>query len=285
MECPFILIHLGTEHFPAYVNTCIKQIRAWNPASKIVFIANSSHKENVTESCDFVALEDIPMGQKRSAFQERCIFEGGFWRYTMERLFVLEDYMEMSKINECVHLENDNMVYFSLEHMLPILRQEYKGLAAPYLGKGELTFGILYVKDAAILTEMNYFILCMSHTGDNEMRLGCRYFLEHPHVAGFLPTVSNECEIRENDYIFATAHGEAFRGVWDSAPYGQYMGGNDGGEPGFVNKTAAFATDQFTYEWRAYDDGLKHPRAHRHGHSWPIYILHVHCKRLEEFVS
>jgi hypothetical protein len=266
MECPFVLIHSETTYFPTYVNTCIKQIRTWNPTATIVFITNSSHKEKVTESCEFIALEDIPMGQKRNAFHSFS----PVWRYTMERLFILEDYLQMSGINECVHLNNNTMVYFSLKDMLPILRQEYKGLAAPYLGKGEMSFSILYVKQAITLSEINYFILSMSHTTDNEVRLGCRYFLENSRVAGFLPTVSDECEIRDDDYYFATSHGEAFRGVWDAAPYGQFLG-----EPSFVNKTAAFASDQFTYEWRTYDDGLKHPRAHRHGHSWPIYILTV----------
>jgi hypothetical protein len=87
--------------------------------------------------------------------------------------------------------------------------------------------------------------------------------------AGFLPTVSNECEIRSNDHVFATAHGEGFRGVWDAAAYGQYLGGIDerngaGRQIGFVNETSAFRTDQFTFSWdvSAGDGGdLKYPRA------------------------
>ena len=280
MECPFVFIHSGATYFPSYVNTCIKQIRTWNPDASIVFIANNAHKEQVTESCVFIPLETIPVSEKRSVFQSRSSFEGSFWRCTLERLLILQDYLDMSGVNECVHLENDTMVYFSLENMLPLLRQEYKGLAAPYLGKGEMTFSILYVKQSLILSEMTSFILRMSHTSDNEMRLGCRYFLENSRRAGFLPIVSDECEIRDDDYYFATSHGAAFRGVWDAAPYGQFLA-----ESGFVNKTSAFASDQFTYEWRTYDDGLKHPRAHRHGHSWPIYILKVHYNKLEEFAS
>jgi hypothetical protein len=292
MTCPFILIHLG-QMFPDHVNICIQQIRKWNPDERIVFVADGIHQEKVTAACEFVPLESVPCGMKRVAFQERCVldskFRGGFWKFSTERLFVLEDYLDFAGINECIHIENDNMVYFSVENMLPTLRKEYSGLAAPYLGKGELTFGILYVKEASALYDMNVFILGLSHTGDNEMRLGCRFFLMNHEEADFLPTVSNECEIRDSDYVFATAHGEAFRGVWDAAAYGQHLGGIDernggGRQVGFVNETCAFRTDQFEFTW-ADSDGLKYPRAHRHGHSWPIYVLHIHSKQLEEFVS
>jgi hypothetical protein len=278
--------------FPEHVNTCIGQIRKWNPDVRIVFIADEVHREKVS-GCEFVPLESVQCGVKRATFQERCIldsnFRGGFWKYSTERLFVLEDYLQQSGISECIHLENDNMIYFSAEQMLPMLRKEYTGLAAPYLGRGELTFGILYVKNTLALHDMNVFILGLSHTGDNEMRLGCRFFLMNHEEADFLPTVSNECEIRDSDYPFATAHGEAFRGVWDAAAYGQYLGGIDerngaGRQVGFVNETCAFRTDQFEFTWTD-SDGLKYPRAHRHGHSWPIYILHVHSKQLHEFVS
>ena len=292
MDCPFILIHMGPL-FPEHVNTCIRQIRRWNPGTRIVFVANKVHGERVTGVCEFVPLESVPPGVKRNVFQDRSVldsnFRGGFWKYSTERLFVLEDYLEFAGIGECIHVENDNMVYFSVEHMLPTTRKEYTGLAAPYLGKGEMTFGILYVKNTLALHDLNVFILGLSHTGDNEMRLGCRFFLTNHEEADFLPTVSNECEIRSDDYGFATSHGEAFRGVWDAAAYGQYLGGiderNEGGrQVGFVNETCAFRTDQIEFTW-ADSDGLKYPRAHRHGHSWPIYILHVHSKKLEEFMS
>jgi len=296
MACPFILIHMGPI-FPEHVNTCIGQIRKWNPGARIVFVADEAHREKVS-GCEFVPLESVQRGVKRVTFQERCIldsnFRGGFWKYSTERLFVLEDYLQQSGISECIHLENDNMIYFDALQMLPTLRNEYTGLAAPYLGRGELTFGILYVKNTLALHDMNVFILGLSHTGDNEMRLGCRFFLMNREEADFLPTVSNECEIRDSDYVFATAHGEAFRGVWDAAAYGQYLGGIDerngaGRQVGFVNETCAFRTDQFEFTWALSasgdGDGLKYPRAHRHGHSWPIYVLHVHSKQLQEFVS
>lgn len=290
MACPFILIHMGSS-FPDYVNICMTQIRKWNPEERIVFICEEIHRENVRAPCEFVPLDSVPMGEKREVFQRRSVldegFRSGFWRYSTERLFVLEDFMAWQGIGECIHMENDYMVYFPAEHVLRDLRREYSGLAAPYLGKGEMTFGVLYVKTVSALADLTFFLVGMAHTGENEMRLGCRFFLANREEADFLPTISNECEIDEKEYSYATAHGEGFRGVWDAAAYGQYLGGiderNEGDRlVGFVNETCAFRTDQFEYSW-AESEGLRYPRCHRHGHSWPIYVLHIHSKYLEEF--
>jgi hypothetical protein len=293
--CPFIFVHIGSTYFPDHVVYAIKQARTFNPDAEIYFIAEGVHAEKVAGwPCQFVPLEDVPVSTKRREFNANSTLNRewrfGFWHYTTERLFVLEDFLAWRKIHESIHLENDNMIYFRLEHMLPILREEYKGLAAPYLGKGELTFGILYVKDLGALCNLNTFLLGMRHSKENEMKLGCHFFLENPSEADFLPVVSNECEVRENDLRMATAHGSAFRGVFDAAAYGQYMGGidernGDGLNLGFVNQTAAYPADQFKYEWTHFEGSLRFPTIHRHGNSWPIYVLHVHSKHLAEFTS
>lgn len=293
--CPFIFIHLGTEYYPDYIVHAIEQVRAWNPTARIYFIANECHREKTVDyPCKFIPLEAVPVCMKRRQFIEKQKFDmkfrHGFWRYTTERLFVLEDFLFWYSIDECIHLENDNMIYFDINYMLPTLREEYVGLAAPYLGDGQITFGILYVKNREVLSNLNTFLLGMSHTGQNEMKLGCDFILQNRHEADFLPVVSNECDIRDSDYEYATAHGSSFRGVFDAAAYGQYLGGIDerngaGLQLGFVNKSCAFPADQFEYKPYQHEDGLQSWRAYRHGHSWPIYVLHIHSKYLELFRS
>lgn len=294
-SCPFIFIHLGSEYYPDYIVHAIRQARKWNPSAEIYFIAEACHASKAAEyPCKFVSLDTIETSAKRAEFCRRSKldmkFRNGFWRYTTERLFVLEDFMNSREIMECIHLENDNMIYFDLEYMLPTLREEYRGIAAPYLGKGEITFGILYVANVNTLSNLNVFLLGMSHTGQNEMKLGCQFILENRGEADFLPVVSNECDVRDEDFHYATAHGSAFRGVFDAAAYGQYLGGidernGDGLQIGFVNKTSAFPSDQFEYKPVKFDDSLMFWSAHRHGNSWPIYVLHVHSKYLEMFAS
>jgi hypothetical protein len=79
-----------------------------------------------------------------------------------------------------------------------------------------------------------------------------------------------------------------FSWVFDGAAYGQYLGGEDPRNgtkgPGFVNTDVDFRTDQFLYGWRA-DAGRRYPTLlDGRGKEWRIANLHIHCKRLADFV-
>lgn len=285
--CPFILVHIG-EKFPEYMNTCVKQIRLWNPTSKIYCITSECHrgKLNLTD-CSFVALSSIAVSPKRAFFNRRSALEG-IWKVTTERFFVLEDFMRQYHYEECFHLENDNLIYFPMEYMLPTLRASSNGLSAPFLGKDELTFGVMYVKSLSALEQFTSYINCQ-RDDKNDMKLGYYFFLENRDITSFLPTCSNECAIRDGEVEYTTEGQEHFRNFWDAAAYGQYMGGTDphyhNYEPHYVNHNCSFLSDQFKYSWYVNPNGLRIPQLERHGNSWLLYNLHVHSKFLDSFAS
>ncbi len=284
--CPFVLVHIG-EHFPEYMNTCVKQIRLWNPNSKIYCLASECHKNklNLTD-CSFVSLGNIAVSPKRAAFNRRSALEG-FWKVTTERFFILEDFMRQYHYEECFHLENDNLIYFPLEYILPKLRESSKGISAPFLGKQELTFGVCYVKNLYALEEMTTYFMCQPGNR-NDMQNGFSFFMDNRNITSFLPTCSNECDIRESDLDYTTEGSEHFRGFWDAAAYGQFIGGTDPNYtyiPNYVNTTCSFLTSQFKYSWYLTPEGWRVPQLDRHGNTWLLYNLHVHSKDLEKFVS
>ena len=279
-SCPFIFIHTG-DTYPDYVIHAIRQARKWNQSANIYFIAEEQHHPKTIEYyCTFVSIEAIQEFIKRE-WDEGC-------SSTRKRLLILEDFMKAYDYYECIYLENDHMIYFDLEYMLPTLREEYSGIAVPYLGNGEISYGMLYVANRNTLSSLNEFLFDRRRTGLGEMKLGFRFILENRGSADFLPVVSNECDVRDEDFAYATAHGSAFRGVFDASAYGQYLGGideNNSLQIGFVNKKSAFPADQFEYKPVKFDDGLLFWSAHRHGNSWPLYVLHVDSKYLEMFAS
>ena len=133
MDVPFIFIHLGTQFFPNYVNIAIDQCKYWNPSSTIYFISSECHKHKIhNKSVHHIFLESIAISPNRKRFIDTStldtIFRNGFWKYTTERLFVLEDFCNSNNISEFFHLENDNMIYFNSNLLLDKFRKYSNGL-------------------------------------------------------------------------------------------------------------------------------------------------------------
>jgi hypothetical protein len=77
--------------------------------------------------------------------------------------------------------------------------------------------------------------------------------------------------------------------VFDAAAHGQYLGGEDPRNgprgPGFVNQDAEFRADQFMYTWRKDAAERLYPLIiDKDGKEWPIANLHIHSKRLKDFI-
>lgn len=283
MGVPFIFVHLG-KHFPEYCKDSIEQVRLWNPGARILFVAEGCHRGKV--GCEFIELGSIPVSAKRAHFLKTTLlelFDSSFWKFATERLFVLEDVMEFLNIDECVHLENDIMVYFNLEEVIGRLRSTVgKKFAATYLGNRQLTYATLYIGDLYSFSQLTAYLVGQ-RSMENEMSLGYEFYTENPEYCGFLPTYPVDNGVIES-YLGA----DTFKGVWDAAAYGQYIGGadphNGEGGPGFVNLNCAFRSDEFTYSWLL-KEGLKYPVISKGTLSWPLYSLHIHSKELEKYKS
>jgi len=136
------------------------------------------------------------------------------------------------------------------------------------------------------------FLACTTLNTD-EMQLGGLYWEDTPEECSFLPTAP----------VGVTLEYEGFRGwvedsrfgdmgcVFDGSAYGQYLGGVDPAfhaentEPGFVNPDCDFRADQFEYVWMTDEAGRRYPTiADKNGRPWKIMNLHIHCKRLQNFI-
>lgn len=285
MGLPFIFIHLGTQFFPDYVNIALDQCKYWNPMSPIYFISSACHKGKIRDSSiRHVFLEDIPISSKRRTFIDTSVldvtFRNGFWKYTTERLFVLEDLCNHLNISEFFHVENDNMIYFDANTMLETFRRYSNGLMAPALSRKELTFGILYCNIPSVLSELTEFIL-LSHS-ENEMSTSSRFFNTHIGSTSYLPSIP----IEALDDRFASGGLVDFKGIFDPAQYGQWIGGIDprNGHSApftFSNSEAIVQPNTFAYEIG--DDGRYWILSTKS--KYPIYLLHIHSKMLERFYS
>jgi hypothetical protein len=251
-------------------------------------IASEVPKGGYAAGESWVQLSTIPLMPEHIQFQKTTVldstFRGGFWRFTTERLFVLHDWMSATGITECLHLENDIMLYMDISAIVPTLRGAGT-LAAPAHGADTLCFSMLYC--GGPLTEF-LFSLAAGRSSANEMQRGADFWEDNPTTCFFLPVVPSSTTLHPAA-VRARYENPAFSCVFDAAAHGQYLGGEDPRNgprgPGFVNEDAEFRTDQFAYIWRKDGAERLYPLLiDKDGREWPIANLHIHSKRLKDFI-
>jgi hypothetical protein len=287
---PLIFIHINSAP-PEYARVAVNQARRWNPDIPIIFLASSIPEGGYGMGEEWISIADIPLTSEHKRFQETTFldatFRNGFWRYTTERLFVLEDFMRWRGVRECLHMEYDNMLYRTIEEILPVLRRESRGLSITYHGKNQVCFSFVYCNDVKKLSQFLFF-LAASKSRANEMERGGEFWLENMEDYPLLPTVPPGTPLISETYR-TFYENPAFPCVFDAAAHGQFLGGDDprnGGPRGpYVNMDVDYRTDRLKYIWRAGAAGRRFPViVDNDGKEWPIVNLHIHCKRLEDFI-
>jgi hypothetical protein len=286
MEVPFIFIHIGEIFFPEYVSIAIEQCRKWNPKNPIIFIRskvfnNILFSSNIT----YIDIESINKTDKHIIFENTSrldtTFRNGFWKYTTERLFFLEDYCIQNSINELFHLENDNMVYFNAEQLINVFRDTTNGITSPALAEDENTFGLLYSNNLNIFSLFTETLL-YNNNNMNEMSLGSIFFKNNN--CSFLPSIPCIYDIEDNKKQFISNNIDKYNGIFDPAQYGQWLGGIDprNGE----SKPYAFSNTRAIIEANNFEYYIKDNRYYikKDNITYPIYLLHIHSKHLNNFV-
>ena len=290
MAIPIVFIHMGFDPPPEYARIAVKQARRWNPEAPILFLSSVIIEGGYGAEEKWIQIRDIPKTEEHVRFQMNTIldtaFRGGFWRFTTERLFVLHDWMTSEGITECIHLENDNTMYFNVADMLPRLRANSKGITATFHGEQHMCYSVLYCNDPKRLSEFLFF-LGTGHYNLDEMRRGADFWEENDGCS-LLPVIPPGSRLKLEAHR-SLCENAAFPCVFDAAAHGQYLGGEDPRNgsrgPGYINEGAAFRPDQFLYGWKKDKAGRRFPvLLDSRGKEWPIANLHIHCKRLEDFV-
>jgi hypothetical protein len=300
---PIIFIHLGDAP-PAYLASAVKQARLWNPNAPIVCISSVIQDYSCGE--EWVSVNTIPMGESHTRFLETTRLPGekydkGFWKWTTERLFVLNDWMTWKGVRECFHLENDNMLYQNIEDIIPLLRAVSPGLSTTFQGQGSqrnslrACFSVMYCCSVDALSNF-LFYLAATPSIMAEMERGGLYWLDTPEECSYLPTAPVGVVLDSERYRswFEDERFKELGIIFDSAMYGQILGGIDtrGEIPsetqgkGYVNPDSEMRADQYEYVWRKDELGRRYPTIKDTGGKvWKIANLHIHCKRLADFSS
>jgi hypothetical protein len=272
-----VLIHLGSR-VPGFVRTAAAQAQAVSGRDPIVIGPLAGARL---------------AGSRLDRFRERERLSDlgltGFWRYSAERLFVLEEAMREAGIERCLHIESDNLLYLDPAAYEGWLGDTYgDALATCPHTDDEDTAAIMYVGsrralgaylDALLeLVEMGPEALLERHGGPmaNEMRMLFLLRAERG-LAQALPTT-----VAAGLAIGAPA-------LFDPASYGQLVDGTPGapGVPYAGNHQIPgreIVSGNYRVVWDA-QQRIPTVESTSDSAALPLANLHIHSKRLSRWTT
>lgn len=299
-----VLVHIGQE-IPEYMRYCMQQIRMFNSCNVYLIASNDALQKFNPALNEFniigVPCESLEKSYHHQKFTEAERLENGFWRYTTERFFYIEELARQLQLTDIFHIEYDNMLYVDLETLLPIFQEKYPFIAATFDNDQRCIPGFVYFKNEEALRLLVKFLAKRSLQSKNDMQTLALFKTSEKtktYIDSLPITLPEYCQYHklisphghlgkiESDYF---QNIDAFNSIFDAAALGQYLGGidprNANSGPGFINESCVFNPSLFEYQWISDEHGRKIPYIIFMQQKYRINNLHIHSKNLKKFLS
>ena len=280
-----VIVALGK--IPKYIDDCIKQIYLTQKNYTIHLLKNrSSNYKN--DNCLIIDVENIPISEKHLYFikNSKLInkkYRNYFWRYSTERLYVIDDYLQMKNLKDIIHIETDVLLYQDLELVIPAL-QDYD-FACVRDNDIRVIGSIIYIKNKEISKKISS--IANDYIDENDM------IIFH-HIER---TMSNTLCLPIGDL---DVYKDNLKYIFDGASIGQFVGGIDSRnknkdiksfinsikiffgkntKSSFVNKDSKINISEWEIKWIN-----NRPYKKINEDLIPIINLHIHSKNLKKFM-
>ena len=218
-------------------------------------------------------------------------FRKGFWNFSLLRLFAILKYVEERDSNGVIHIESDVLLMknFPFEVFLNLTKPAWLRFNETH--DVASIFAIPNKSSAEWLRSRFYDLL----SGDKhltDMTMLSKISHRHPQRIELLPIAENEndpilrkSEISKIERVKITELSEKYGGVFDSAPIGMWLLGQDprnhkGRLKRFINLDNSYIQPN-QVEMRSF----RNERLITYSNDTPIFDLHVHSKELKYFTN
>jgi len=298
-----IFVHIG-DQVPSYTEIALSQARLFNPHARVILLGSDkglkrldSLKQINIELCSY---DQIPKTTIHEKYERECVHNSPFWRYTSERFLYLWDFISYYSLENIFHLENDNMLYADLEYLLPKFIEGYSGIGATFDNEERCIPGFVWIANSRAMENLAQYFANKAFLGLNDMQIIGSYRKENsPDIIDSLPIIMPEYAVTYNlisPHFHTTTRpksysnrAEIFHAIFDAAAIGQFLGGIDpmhqNNGPGFINESCLFNPSLLQYHWELDQQKRAVPYAIFQGNRYQIINLHIHSKRLQEFIS
>jgi hypothetical protein len=152
-------------------------------------------------------------------------FRNGFWLKTVERFFVLEQFMKFQGINSLVHAELDQLL-FGVDIFTKSMRYIDKdGLYVSLHKSEEVIASLVYIQNPETLTSLLQY--AQKRMFSNEMNLISDWGNDNPDKIFGLPTLASEIYSVSNLKNIEIISLHNLGGIVDAAQIGQWVAGID----------------------------------------------------------
>lgn len=312
-----VLVHLG-ESVPPYIKDCVRQLRLWNPMTPIYVILEPCHRLPDPEGpagefwidlksfyrLNIVYTDHLEPTEHhkifRSHFKGDTQFRKGYWRHVKERFFYVEELMLQQKLEDCISMEYDIMVYGSLDTLHQKLHTApYRTLRMVMDNDTRGHPGFLYCPTADAIGEFNQFLLQLLNQPFEDMQSLAIYADMNKSKVHYFPVITERrnrsIQNRKSkdghhaeDPFFLSEDSEHFGCLFDSLVVGQWLGGIDSRNTGGVkvtnyeNEGALYSIKEMPLKWKKNPENfLWQPFLDDR----PLMTIHVHSKALKCFLS
>jgi hypothetical protein len=272
-----------SEFVPSYTAISLKRARDLNPNTPIYFICKKDQSYFKKLNISWIDQSKLANHDLVKRFNELSWFNRhgtpnttypspeGFWHRTCERIFYLAAYCDLHKTENVLHIENDVIMYYSYDYFMS---QTSNSFCATAMSQKQATFAVMFIPLSSFITHLCEAMLKL-------MKYGERFILNEykvDHVSEM--TLLKICMDENIIDTFSILPERDYPLCFDPGSYGQFLGGtNNGHGPGFK--------DPNHYPWmlqcEAYiNDGV--PYVSKDGLVRPLFNLHVHSKKLENFI-
>ncbi|MCR5421146.1 MAG: hypothetical protein K6E98_09075 [Lachnospiraceae bacterium] len=301
-----VLTHSGIRPIPAYAADCIEQIRLFSDIP-IYFICGKDKEVpgRIADNAYVVRLEDLPVCKEHLRFYGKLSsfaskFDN-FFQHASERFFIINEAVSCLKLKNVIHMENDIMLYEDAYKLLEKIKEHYTDITVPRMTERYCMAAVMYIPDNSSLERfLDYINEHILDKGTNDMIMLAGYLREK----GLLPLpIINEEYVKDNvlrnkkgetapkEYISEySSYIDDFRGLFDPAPIGQYLGGTDrkpkgvADNAGYENIASYIDISGLFIDWEK-NEGKNVPFLLYKDKKYRIFNLHVHCKELNRFRS
>jgi hypothetical protein len=300
-----VFVHIGKQ-LPEYMHDALEQARLFNSCD-IYLLAN----QQALSKGDFsqlriktVALETLKKTTVHQDFLKSSTldpaFRDGFWYFTSERFFYLDDFMQQYNMKHVFHVENDNMLYVDLQELQSIFMSYYPNIAAVFDNDERCIPSFIYFSNKRCAHSLAKYFLMHAAEGKNDMQMVALFRkakgslwidllpIIPPSYATHHALKSDRGHTAENGALYSKNF-HLFNSIFDAAALGQYLGGIDPRNglsiPGFINESCLFNPSHFRFIWMFDERGRRVPYLIFNNEQYRINNLHIHSKKLKEFSS